>query len=321
MKVAIIGGGIAGLCTGIYARLNGYETHIFEMHSKPGGLCTAWNRNGYTIDCCVHWFTGSRPGTSLYKLWSEIDMVQRLRFVDLDEFAQVEFPDAPPVVFYTDLDRLREHLIAYAPEDKALLEEFLGDAKRMAEGPEMPSDLPPRELMGAFTTLRLLPTLMRMMRPLRKWNALTIAEFVSRFKNPRLRVALGEIWMPEMSAYILLATLAWFHGRQAGYPLGGSMSVTEAAERRFLELGGTVDYRTRVAEILVENNRAVGVRLTDGREERCDFVVSAADAHATVFDMLKGRYVDDTVRTWFEEYTPLPPAGLRWPRGRPGLRR
>lgn len=44
-SVIIIGRGIAGLATGRYARMNGYDSHIFEMHDKPDGLCTAWNRN------------------------------------------------------------------------------------------------------------------------------------------------------------------------------------------------------------------------------------------------------------------------------------
>lgn len=40
-KVAIIGAGIAGLSTGCYPEMNGYDTEIFEAHSLPGGLCTA----------------------------------------------------------------------------------------------------------------------------------------------------------------------------------------------------------------------------------------------------------------------------------------
>lgn len=48
-KMIIIGAGIAGLSAGCYAQMNGYQTTIFEMHDKPGGLCTAWKRKGYTI--------------------------------------------------------------------------------------------------------------------------------------------------------------------------------------------------------------------------------------------------------------------------------
>ena len=46
-SVIIIGAGIAGLSAGCYAQMNGYTSRIFEMHDKPGGLCTAWKRGIY----------------------------------------------------------------------------------------------------------------------------------------------------------------------------------------------------------------------------------------------------------------------------------
>jgi phytoene dehydrogenase-like protein len=160
--------------------------------------------------------------------------------------------------------------------------------------------------MGFRTMLRVMPAMLRIMPLVRRWDKMTIAQFVERIKNPYVRQALLEVWMPEMSAFVLLMTLAWFHGRQAGYPIGGSLPLAKKMEKRFIDLGGAIDYRARVAEILVENDRAVGVRLADGREERFDVVISAADGHATIFDMLKGRYADDKVRGWFTDLTPFP---------------
>ena len=49
-SIIIIGAGIAGLSAGIYGRTSGYKTTIFELHDKPGGLCTSWKRKGYTFD-------------------------------------------------------------------------------------------------------------------------------------------------------------------------------------------------------------------------------------------------------------------------------
>lgn len=303
--VAIIGAGVAGLATGIYAQMNGYAAHIFEMHSQPGGLCTSWERKGYTIDCCVHWLTGSRPGTSLYKLWEEVGLVQGLDLLDHEELVRVEFPAGPTVHLYSDLDRLEKHLLEIAPEDAAFIKEFTADGRWLATH-ELPSDLPPRQLMGMGTMLRILPRMLRIMPLLRKWDKMTIAQFVQRIKNPYVREAFSQVWMPEMSAFVLVMTLAWFHGRQAGYPLGGSLPLARKLEKRFTDLGGEIDYQARVAEILVENDRAVGVRLVDGREERFDLVISAADGHATIFDMLKGRYADDKVRGRFTDLTPFP---------------
>lgn len=38
-SVVIVGGGIAGLSAGCYARMNGYDATVLEMHNVPGGLC------------------------------------------------------------------------------------------------------------------------------------------------------------------------------------------------------------------------------------------------------------------------------------------
>jgi phytoene dehydrogenase-like protein len=54
--------------------MNGFESKIFEMHNKPGGLCTAWKRKDYTFDLCIHWLTGSSPKSPLYSVWEELGM-------------------------------------------------------------------------------------------------------------------------------------------------------------------------------------------------------------------------------------------------------
>ena len=62
-KIAIIGGGVAGLCAGIYGQRAGYETIVYEKNSIPGGSLSGWYRNGYAIDNCLHWLTGTAPNT------------------------------------------------------------------------------------------------------------------------------------------------------------------------------------------------------------------------------------------------------------------
>ena len=39
----------------------------------------------------------------------------------------------------------------------------------------------------------------------------------------------------------------------------------------------------------------------DGSEHRADYVISAADGHATIFDMLEGKYVDEKIRIDYEQ--------------------
>ena len=73
---------------------------------------------------------------------------------------------------------------------------------------------------------------------------------------------------------------------------GGCTDFVAGLTERYRGFGGEINYRATVKEIIVEHDRAVGVRLTDGTEHRADVVVSAGDGHSTIFKLLGGRYVD-----------------------------
>ena len=97
-SIIIIGAGFAGLATGIYARLNGYDTQIFEMHDKPGGLCTSWERKGFTIDGCIHWLVGSSPRSQFHDYWEELGLVQNREFINMDEYMRIEGSDGRTLI-------------------------------------------------------------------------------------------------------------------------------------------------------------------------------------------------------------------------------
>lgn len=60
-RVVVIGTGIAGLCTAVYARKCGYQVQVIEQHDSAGGLATSWRRGDYIFGTCLHWFTGANP--------------------------------------------------------------------------------------------------------------------------------------------------------------------------------------------------------------------------------------------------------------------
>jgi phytoene dehydrogenase-like protein len=91
---------------------------------------------------------------------------------------------------------------------------------------------------------------------------------------------------------LCLSTLAMMNDREAGYPLGGSLPIAKALEARYLSLGGTIKYRSMVTDILVEGDRAVGLKLETEKEVYGDIILSAADGHSTIFDLLGGKYTD-----------------------------
>jgi len=304
-SVVIIGAGIAGLAAGCYARMNGYNAEILEMHDKPGGLCTSWTRKGYTIDGCLHWVTDSKPGPGFYRVWEELGAIQGRQMVYFDAFSRLEGRRGEEFIFYSDLDRLAQHMLKLSPEDGALIRDFIKDAHKCLRF-EMPIDKAP-ELYGPLDGLKMLLRMLPFLGTLRKWDSLSIQDFAGRFKSPFLKEVFPLVWLPEFSMFPLIGFMAGFHQKRSGYPLGGSLEFSRAIEKRFLDLGGKIQYKSRVAKVIVENKRAVGVRLEDGTEHRGDYVISAADGYATIFEMLEGKYVDKRIRGYYEKLAIFPP--------------
>lgn len=304
-SVIIIGAGFAGLSAGIYAQMNGYDTQIFEMHDLPGGLCTAWKRQGYTIDGCVHWLVGSSPKTAIYRYWQEVGIAQGRQFINLDEYIRFEGQDGRTFILYSDVDRLEKHLLELSPQDGGVIREFIRGV-RLCLKFDFPSEFEPLSvrLKKTASFFWLAATRGRM---LQRWMKTSIANFASRFKDPLIREGLLEMWIPEFSIFFMLATLAYLHTRNAGYPIGGSLPMSLAMAKRYLNLGGTIHYRCRVEKVLVEGDRAIGVRLSDGSEHFAERVISAADGYTTIFKLLDGKYADDKTREPYEGWKTFPP--------------
>lgn len=174
-KVLIIGAGIAGLSAGCYLQMNGYDTEIFEAHSLPGGLCTAWKRKGYIIEGCMHGLLGSSPSHPLYKLWSELIDMEKIRFVNFDIKHVFDFGNGRQFVQYTNLDKLERHMNEISPEDADITGELI-KAIRQFQNVRISYDKPKEffDLPGKLKMLRSLPLLF----VIRKWLKTSAAEII-----------------------------------------------------------------------------------------------------------------------------------------------
>lgn len=299
-SMIIIGAGFAGLAAGIYGRLNGYKTQIFEMHNLPGGLCTSWKRKGYTFDACIHWLVGSDPESSYNYLWQETGIAKGRKFVYTDEYYRAEGADGRAVIFHADINKLEKEFLSFSPEDEEPIRDFIAGV-RMCLKFDFPTDRDPffRKLRKQVGTLF---TFMKYGKEFKKWSDITGEQFAGRFTDPLLRQAFREVWLPEFSMVFLFFTFAYLHQRNAGYPIGGSMPMSEALEARYKELGGEINFNKKVARILTSDGKATGIRLVDGTEVHANRVISAADGHTTLFDMLDGKYLSAATREHYEKW-------------------
>jgi phytoene dehydrogenase-like protein len=307
-SIIIIGAGITGLSAGCYGQMNGYQTQIFEMHDKSGGVCTGWKRKGYTIDGCLHWLVGTNPVNSFYHIWEELGALQGQTIIDHDQYIRIEEEGGRAFTVYSDIDRLEQHMKDLAPEDKDVIEEFTKGVRACTHF-DMPVEKAP-ELYSPIDGLKMLFTMFPFLRFMKKWGKITTLDFAKRFKNPFLRRAFSAAFDGEINripTFFMMMTLSWLHQKAAGYLSGGALALSGAIERRYLGLGGELHCKSPVVKIVVENDKAVGVRLADGTEQRSDIVISAADGHTTIFDMLDGKYIDEKVRGYYENPLLFPP--------------
>jgi phytoene dehydrogenase-like protein len=296
-KAVIIGGGIAGLCAGVYLRRVGFETEILEMHTMAGGLATAWKKNGFTFENCLHWLVGSKEGAQLNAAWKEIFDIGQLEFHNSPVFQVVE-RGGEKMAIHVDADKLRQELTAKAPEDAEVIREFTGLIKKFSRlkfptGKSFLSDL------AAY--IRILPFL----PAISKSSKLTIGDYARKFKNPLLR-GFFESGMDELSLLAIVSSLGWMMSGNAGYPIGGSLKIMGLIEDSYKKLGGNIRFRAKVERIVVDNGRAAGVLLAGGEKIPADIVISAADGHATIYEMLDGKFLSDRIKKVYETYKLFP---------------
>jgi phytoene dehydrogenase-like protein len=310
-SIIIIGGGLTGLALGCYGRMNGYNTSVFEMHDKAGGVCTAWKRQGYTIDGAMNWLVGTGPKNSFHKFWEELGAAPRWKIYNHDLYSSFEDKAGKVFNIYCDADRFEQYLLGLAPEDKDIIQEFTKGIRDFSRF-DMPTGKPAElyNWLDKITAVKMMPMMMLM----RKWLKISFGDFAKRFKNSYLRQSLladfsGDQWPMMMIFWVL----GYQQAKAAGYVIGGTLELVRLLEERYRSLGGEIHFKARVAKILVESNKAVGIKLADGTVHRADWVVSAADGRTTIFDMLEGKYVDDVIKKRYDNprlFSPLVYIGL-----------
>jgi len=300
----IIGGGLGGLAVGCYLQMNGFSTRILEQASQCGGVAATWRRKGYLFDGATNYLPGSAPGLNIHEIVGEVIDLRRLEFYDYEEFIRIEHAGEVFRVF-TDAAALRREMLRIAPEDRAVIDEFVDAVERFGTF-DLPMAQAP-ETFGALDAIRFLLRNRSLVMFRRKWGGISIARFAQRFRSAPMREMFQQIF-PHHAHFAVMAPIAplgWMNRRVAGYPLGGSARITELMERRYRDLGGEIELGTPVERVIVEDRTAVGVACAGGSARDAGFVVSAADLHRTLYDLLGGRYVGRRFARNFERYRPF----------------
>jgi phytoene dehydrogenase-like protein len=299
-KVLVIGAGIAGLCAAVYAQQAGYHVEVLEQNNVPGGLATSWRRGEYTFETCLHWLVGSNPKGDLHAEWREVFDIDKLTFIQPEEYLRLEDEHGQSLIIYSNVDRLEAELVRVSPGDRDEIRRFASAVRRLAGFPlfEMSDDWS-RKALAFLRMASRMPLLAR-------WSRISGDEYGGRLKHKLLKRFFTEGTSGRMPPIGPVFMLAWMSAENAGYPIGGSGAVIYPIVDSFVALGGRLRLGAKVEAILVENDAAVGVRLADGETVAADWVISAADGHATIYNLLAGKYRDVSIDKLYSEGQTFP---------------
>ncbi len=299
-RVAIIGGGIAGLASAALLAREGHEVTLVEKQQQLGGRAGSWQRDGFRFDTGPSWYLMPEVFDHFYRLLGTTAAAQ-LDLVRLDPGYRVFFEgEGEPLDIAADRAgnlALFERIEKGAGKKLEAYLDSAADTYRMAKA---------RFLYTSFEDLRPLMTRDVLARGARFSRLLL--EPLSRLVNrtvgdERLRrilqypaVFLGSSPYITPSMYHLMSHLDLDDG--VLYPMGGFGSLIESiaglarAEGVSLVRGASVD--RIVVEKVAGADAVAGIEYTDASATRhhlaADIVVSAADLHHTETRLLEPRH-------------------------------
>ena len=302
-SVIVIGAGLGGLSTGIYAQMNGYQCQVFEHARHPGGVASQWKRQGYTIDGGIHFYMGWRPGRPDHDIYRELGINQENQYLEITNYGRFLDPSNDRTLDITqDLDQLAAAMKHISPKDAQFIDKIIKGARAFSHSNMTASMEKPPDMSRWWDTLKMMFKMKGTLRYYSGWYMQSLEEAAQELHDPWLAHVLKHLFLPEVPVVFVMIILGALSGGNMAVRKDGSGGFARALAKRYLDLGGEVSYGSTVEKILVEKDKAVGVRFSNGEEYRADHIVSAADGYSTLYDLLGGKYLTAELKRLYEEW-------------------
>lgn len=291
-RVVIVGGGMGGLSAAARLAHVGAQVTLLEKNDRVGGKLHLWEaphpgRPGerpFRFDCGPSLITLPRVFEELFRDLGE-DFHTHLKLVPLDPIQKYVWADGTTFLSHANLDATLAEVARISPSDVNGWRRFFERGKYIWDlSAEMFLWHAPEQLLNKkdepFNPRKALSMITI---PLRIGMFQQFASVVNKhIKHPRLREILYQFaTYSGASPFKAPATLAVIPYSEAGfggyYIDGGLYRLAEVLEQLILARGGQIRKGTPVAEILIDQSRARGVRLESGEVLDADLVIANAD--------------------------------------------
>lgn len=289
----VIGSGAGGLATAIRLSALGLKVSVFEKNGVPGGKIAQIRDKGYRFDTGPSLFT-------LPQLVDELtpDSASSLEYRKLDTISRYFFHDHNVFTAPADPELFASEIARVAGEKKENVTRYL------SETADLYNLSSPIFLFSAFHRLSKLfdknnlGVLTGMLRfnPFRSMHNHNLKAFESD-KTIQLfdRYATYNGSDPYRAPATLNMIAHLEHNLGAYFPVGGIIRIVEHLHQIAVNAGVTFYFNQEVEEILMDKQRAAGVRVKEKRYP-ADLVISAGDIFRTWSTLLPKNKAPRSVR-------------------------
>ncbi len=292
--IIVIGSGIGGLsCAALLARY-GYRVTVCESHTIPGGAAHSFKVDGFKFDSGPSLYSGLSYSPSANPLRQVLDAIgEDVKWANYDTWGcclpEGEFETKVGGDQFCDvLAQLRgKEAIAQWRSLQKFMEPYSKAATALPVA-ALRSDLGAALTLGS-QSIGLLPHLSRLPKLTGSFSALmdeTVTDPFIRNWLEMLCFLLSGLPADATSAAAVSFMFAdWYKPNvRLDYPIGGSGALVNALIRGLRKGKGTLRLDTHVEQIIVQKNRALGVKLRDGKAIRAKVAVIS---NASIWDTLK----------------------------------
>jgi len=252
--VVIIGAGIGGLVCGCYLAKAGLKTLILEKEHHPGGYCTSFIRKKFKFDTSIHYVGGLKKG-ALSKIFEELGVFKRLKFVQSDPSDKIIFPNYCTYIRAEYSDTILE-LCKSSPKE--------------------------RNNINKFFSYILDTPLPDIYRKVVDWN---FDDFLNEFfteqniKSVFAVLLAGNMGLSpsRISAFAAISFLKDFIIDPGYYPIGGSQRISDILVNILKDYGGDIQFNEFVTKAVVEDKKVLYVESAKN-VFKSKFFISNADA-------------------------------------------